>query len=67
MLSIVLPSKRLAELPGEVSGEASVMVFFQMANPEKRLPSQLEAGSIDVLILRSRRCEHNDRFPTHCV
>ena len=39
MLSIVLPSKRLAELPEEVSGEASVMVFFQMANPEKRHPA----------------------------
>ena len=39
MLSIVLPSKRLAELAGEVIGEASVMVFFEMANSEKRHPA----------------------------
>ena len=31
MLSIFLPSKRLAELPGVAIGEASVMMFSQMA------------------------------------
>jgi hypothetical protein len=34
MLSIVLPSKRLAALPEEAIGEASVTVISQMANPE---------------------------------
>ena len=40
MLSIVLPSKRLAALPEEAIGEASVTVFTQMANLEKRHPAK---------------------------
>ena len=55
MLSIVLPSKRLAELPGEVIGKASVMVFSQMANPEKRHPAKMRS--------RFDRCSNSKVLP----
>jgi hypothetical protein len=63
MLSIVLPSKRLAALPEEAIGEASVTVFSQMANPEKRHPAKNATPVRSMFsILRSCRCGYNDRF-----